>query len=76
MGCCSTTEKSLNPIWRSHPVHPGTKRFTICSLKSKENILFAHKFILKQHTNQASYCFDFYLNIVFLVKGLDTSNQL
>ena len=46
MGCCSTNEKSLivttiNPIWCSRPVHPGTKIFTICSLKSKENISFA-----------------------------------
>ena len=81
MGCCRTNEKSLivttiNPIWRSHPVHPGTKTFTICSLKSKENIIFAHNFILKQNTNQASHCFDFYLSVVFLVKGLYTSNQL
>ena len=56
MACCSTNEKSLivttsNPIWHSCPVHPGTKQFTICSLKSKENIIFAHNFILKQNTN-------------------------
>ena len=75
-------EKSLivttfNPIWRSHPVHPGTKnKFTICSLKSKENIIFAHNYFRKANTNQASHYFDFYLSIVFLVKGLDTSNQL
>ena len=48
----------------------------LISLKSKENIIFAHNFILKQNTNQASHCFDFYLSIVFLVKGFDTSNQL
>ena len=81
MGYCNTNSQCLivttiNPIWHSHPVHPGTKTFTICSLKSKENIIFAHNFILKQNTNQASHCFDFYLSIVFLVKGLDTSNQL
>ena len=39
---------TINPIWHSHPVHPGTK-FTICSLKSKENIIFAHNFILEKH---------------------------
>ena len=50
---------TINPIWRSHPVHPGTKHLTICSLKSKKNIIFAHNFILKQNTNQASHCFDF-----------------
>ena len=81
MGCCNTNKNSLivttiNPIWRSHIVHPGTKKLTICSLKSKENIIFAHNFIFKQNTNQASHCFDFYLSIVFPVKGLDTSNQL
>ena len=81
MGCCNTTTKCLiattiNPIWHSHPVHPGTKHLTIFSLKSKENIIFAHNYILKQNTNQASHCFDFYLCIFSLVKGLDTSNQL
>ena len=81
MGCCNAITKCLivttvNPIWHSHPVHPGTKQFTICSLKSKENIILAQNFILKQNTNQASHCFDFYLSIVFLVKGLDTSIQL
>ena len=81
MGCCNTNKNSLivrtiNPIWHSHPVHPGTKNLTICSLKSKENIIFAHNFILEQNTNQASHCFDFYLCIFSLVKGLDTSNQL
>ena len=50
--------------------------FIIFSLKSKENIIFAHNFILKQHTNQAIHCLDFHLSLFFLVKGLDTSNQL
>ena len=77
MGCCSMNEKSLivttiNPIWRSRPVHPG-KKITICSLK--ENIIFAHNYFRKTNTNHASHCFDFYLSIVFIVKGLDTSNQ-
>ena len=53
MGCCNTITKSLiittiNPIWRSRPVHPGTKIFTICSPKSKENIIFAHNYFKKQ----------------------------
>ena len=53
MGCCSTNKKSLivttiNPIWHSRPVHPGTKKVTIFSLKSKENIIFAYNFILEQ----------------------------
>ena len=41
------------------------KHLTICSLKSKENIIFAH-FILKQNTNHASHCFDFHLCIFSL----------
>ena len=81
MGCYDTNKNSLivttiNPICRSRPVHPGTKNLTIFSLKSKENIIFAHNFILKQNTNQASHCFDFYLCIFLLVNGLDKSNQL
>ena len=60
---------TINPIWHSHPVHPGTKNVTICSLKSKENTIFAHNFILKQNTNQASHCFDFHLSIFFLEKN-------
>ena len=77
MGCCSTNEKSLivttiNPIWRSCPVHPATKQFTICSLKSKESIIFAHNFILKQNTNQSTCCLDFQSSIFFLSLGLDT----
>ena len=77
MGCCNTKSQCLivttiNPAI----LYPGTKNLTICSLKSKENIIFAHNFILKQNTNQASHCFDFHLCIFFLVKGLDTSNQV
>ena len=52
------------------------QKFTICSLKRKENIIFANNFILKQNTNQACHCFEFHLCIFSLVKGLDTSNQL
>ena len=77
MGCCNTITKCLivttiNSIWCSHPVHPGTKTLTICSLKSKENIIFAHNYILKQNTNQASHCFDFQSSIFFFSLGLDT----
>ena len=61
---------TINPIWHSHPV------YVLCSLKSKDNIFFAHNYISIQNTNQASHCLDFYLSIIFLVKELDTSNQL
>ena len=41
MGCCNTNEKSLivttiNPIWRSCPVHPGTKNVTFVALKPRK----------------------------------------
>ena len=41
MGCCKTNEKSLiittiNPIWRSRSVHPGTKRLTFVALKARK----------------------------------------
>ena len=81
MGCCNTNNKCLivttiNPICHSHPVHLGTKKLRIRSCKSKENITFAHNFIWIQNTKQATHCFVFHLSIFFLVKGLDTSNQL
>ena len=77
MGCCNTNSQCLivttiNPIWCSRPVHPGTKKLTICSLKSKENIIFAHNFILIQNTNQAFHCLDFQSRIFSLSLGLDT----
>ena len=82
MSCCSTNEKSLivitiNPIWHTHPVHPGTKQFTICSLKkSKENIIVAHNYFRKTQTNQSTCCFDFQSSIFFLSLVLDTLSQL
>ena len=77
MGCCNTNSQcmivtTIIPIWCSHPVHHGTKFLFLISLKSKENIIFAHNSILKQNIDQASHCFDFHLRIVFLVKGSDT----
>ena len=80
MGCCNTITQCLivttiNPICRSRPVHPGTKFFTICSLKSKENIIFAHNYFRKTQTNQATCCLDFQSSIFFLLLGLDTLFQ-
>ena len=51
MGCCNTNEKSLivttiNPIWHSRPVHPGTNFLTFVALKA----IFAHNFIFKNKT--------------------------
>ena len=67
MDCCNTITKcfivtTINPIWHSRPVLPGAKNITICIFESKENIIFAHNFILKQNTNQASHCFDFHFH--------------
>ena len=45
------------------------------ALKARKT-LSLHTIFLKQNANKASHCFDFYLSIVFLVKGLDTSIQL
>ena len=49
MGCCNTITQCLivttiNPTCRSRPVCPGTNFFYICSLKSKEHIIFAHNY--------------------------------
>ena len=46
------------------------------SSKHREILIFAHIFILKQNTNQATDFLDFHLSIFFLVKGLGSSNQL
>ena len=77
MGCCNTITQCLivttiNPIWRSRPVHPGTKFFNFCSLKSKENSIFAHNYFRKTQTNQAPCCLDFQSSIFFLLLGVDT----
>ena len=81
MGCCNTNSqclivKTINRIWHSRPVHPGTKNLQFVALKARKTSSLHRIFILEQNTNQASHCFDFYLCIFFLVKGLDTSNQL
>ena len=44
----------------------------LISLKSKENIIFAHSLILIQNTNQASHCCDLQSSIFSLSLGLDT----
>ena len=41
MGCCNTNKNSLIvttiiPIWRSHPVHPGTKILQFVALKARK----------------------------------------
>ena len=81
MGCCNTITqclivRTINPIWRSRPVHPGTKNFLqFVALRARDFIIFAHNYFKKQNTNQASHCFDFILCIFFLSLGLDTSKQ-
>ena len=71
---------TINPIPSTTCVHPSTFHNVLilifCSSKHREIIIFAHNYFRKRNTNQASHNFDFYLSKVFLVKGLDTSNQL
>ena len=82
MGCCSTNEKSLivttiNPIWRSPPVHPGTKKLQFIALKARKTLSLHTIFTFrKPQTNQATCCLDFQSSIFFLSLGLDTLFQL
>ena len=54
VGCCNTNEKSLivttiNPIWRSRPVHPGTKKLTFVALKARKTSSLHTIFIFKKN---------------------------
>ena len=54
MGCCSTNEKSLivttiNPIWHSHPVQPGTKHLQFAALKARKTSSL-HTILLEKQT--------------------------
>ena len=54
MGCCSKNEKSLivttiNLIWHSHPVHPGTNFFQFVALKARKTSSL-HTIILEKQT--------------------------
>ena len=76
MGCCNTNTKCLivttiNLTWHSCPLHHGTKIYVLISLKSMEIIIFAHNFILKQNTNQASHCLDLQTSKFFTGLRLD-----
>ena len=50
-------------------------KFSLALKVRKSSSLHTILFV-KQNTNQATHCLDFHLSIFFLVKGLDTSNQL
>ena len=67
---------TINPILCRTCVYPCTfhKVFIhkFYSSKHREIIIFAHNFILKQNTNQATCCLDFQSSIFFLSLGLDT----
>ena len=52
--CCNTITKSLivttiNPIWRSRPVHPGTKILQFVALKARKTSSL-HTIILRNKT--------------------------
>ena len=77
MGCCNTNEKSLivttiNPIWRSRPVHPSTKNLTFVALKQGKHHLCTNFYFRKTQTNQATCCLDFQSSVFFFSLGLDT----
>ena len=63
---------TINPIWHSHPVHPGTKNLTFVALKASKTSSLHAIFILETQTNQATCCLDFQSSIFFLSSGLDT----
>ena len=53
IGCCSTNEKSLivttiNPIWHSRPLHPGTKKLQYIALKARKTSSLHTIFILEK----------------------------
>ena len=53
MGCCITNEKSLivtmiNLIWRSRPVHPGTKQLQFVALKARKTSSLHTIFVLEK----------------------------
>ena len=56
--------------------HVVTCRDVSLAREHLATLIFVHNLFLKQNTNQASHCLDFYLSIVLFVKGVDTSNQL
>ena len=80
MGCCNTITKSLivttiNPIWRSHPVHPGTNFFQFLALKARKTSSL-HTIMLRNKTQtKHPIALIFILCIFFLSLGLDTSKQ-
>ena len=54
MGCCNTITKCLivatiNPIWHSCPVHPGTKKLQSVDLKARKTSSL-HTTILEKQT--------------------------
>ena len=68
MGCCSMNEKSLivitiNPIWRSRPVHPSTKFLTFVALKARKTSSL-HTIYLKKH-KQAKHLIILIFNQVY-----------
>ena len=54
MGCCNTNENSLivitiNLIWRSRPVHPGTKKLAFVALQARKTSSL-HTFMIEKQT--------------------------
>ena len=67
LDCCK-----FNPIPCRLCVHCGTFPKVLSdnfySSMHREIIIFAHSFILKQNTNQATHCLDFHLSIFLKIR--------
>ena len=66
---------TINPIWRSRPVHPGTKILTFVALRARKTSSLHTIILRKTQTNQATCCLDFQSSIFSLLLGLDTLFQ-
>ena len=60
---------TINPIRCRPCVHHGTFPKVLIDIfyssKCREIIIFAHNFIIKANTKQATHCLDFHLSIFF-----------
>ena len=69
MGCCNTITQCLivttiNPICRSRPVHPGTKKLTFVALRARKTSSL-HTIILKNETQTKHLIALIYISVYF-----------
>ena len=80
MGCCNTITKCLivttiNPIWHSHLVHPGTTALTFVALKARKT-LSLHTILFLNKTQTKQIVVLIFNQVYFFSLGLDTLFQL